>query len=156
MMVATPCIRVDLVNVASRLALVRVPSKLAGASVLDESERQVFVVVEVIQDLVVRGTERAISRSLEGSNEDGLQNVFDGEVTNVSHGAVEFGDRVEMSVDIALGVSIPANHAGNFTSKQNSLHVLVIQRESSKKGFFLSFWTAAGQSRGCRKLSYNR
>ena len=62
-------------------------SKLAGASVLDESERQVFVVVEVIQDLVVRVTERAISRSLEGSHEDGLQNVFNGEVTNVAQGA---------------------------------------------------------------------
>ena len=62
----------------SRVALVRVASKLAGTSVLDESERQVFVVVEVIQDLVVRVTERAISRSLEGSHEDGLQNVFDG------------------------------------------------------------------------------
>jgi hypothetical protein len=47
--VATPC---------SRVALVRVASKLAGTSVLDESERQVFVVVEVIQDLVVRVTER--------------------------------------------------------------------------------------------------
>jgi hypothetical protein len=44
---------------------------------LDESERQVFVIVKVIQDLVVRVTERSISRSLEGSHEDGLQNVFD-------------------------------------------------------------------------------
>jgi hypothetical protein len=68
-MVATPC---------SRVALVRVASKLAGTSVLDESERQVFVVVEVIHDLLVRVTERVISRSLEGSHEDGLQNVFDG------------------------------------------------------------------------------
>ena len=56
----TPC---------SRVALVRVVSKLADASVLDESEIQVFVVV-------VRVTERTISRSLEGSHEDGLQNVF--------------------------------------------------------------------------------
>jgi hypothetical protein len=45
-----------------RVALVRVASKLAGASILDESERQVFVVIKVIQDLVVRVTERAISR----------------------------------------------------------------------------------------------
>jgi hypothetical protein len=67
--VATPC---------SREAIVRVASKLAGASVLDESERQVFVVVEVIQDLVVHVTEREISRSLEGSHEDRLQNVFNG------------------------------------------------------------------------------
>jgi hypothetical protein len=62
-MVATPCIRV---------ALVRVASKLAGASVLDESDRQVFVVVKVIQDLVVRVTERAISRSLEGGRRSSL------------------------------------------------------------------------------------
>jgi hypothetical protein len=61
-----------------RVVLVRVASKLAGTSVLDESERQVFVVVEVIQDLVVRVTERAISRNLEGSHEDGLQNVCRG------------------------------------------------------------------------------
>ncbi len=40
-MVATPC---------SRVALVRVAAKLAGANVLDESERQVFVVVEVVED----------------------------------------------------------------------------------------------------------
>jgi hypothetical protein len=68
-MVSTPC---------SRVSLVRVASKLAGTSFLDKSERQVFVVVEVIQDLVVRVTERAISRILEGSHEDGVQNVFNG------------------------------------------------------------------------------
>jgi hypothetical protein len=96
---------------------------------------KVFVVVEVIQDLVVRCMERAISRSLEGSHEDGLQNVFDGEVTDVAHGAVEFGDRGKMTVDNALGVSIPVHHAGNFTSEQNSLHAPVVKRESSKKGF---------------------
>jgi hypothetical protein len=138
-MVATPCSRVALVmvavTVASRLSLVRVASKLAGASILDESKRQVFVVVEVIQDLLVRVTERMISRSLEGSHEDGLQNVFDGEVTNVDYGAVEFGDRGEMTVDNALGVSIPVNHAGNFAGEKNSLHALVIKRESSEKGF---------------------
>ena len=52
--------------------------KLARASVLDKSERQVFVVVEVIQNLVVRVVERVVSRSLEGNHEDGLQNVFNG------------------------------------------------------------------------------
>jgi hypothetical protein len=37
--------------------IVRAAPKLAGAGVLDESERQVFIVVEVIQDLVIRVTE---------------------------------------------------------------------------------------------------
>ena len=41
---------VALVKIASRSAIVRVAAKLAGASVLDESERQVFGVVKVIQD----------------------------------------------------------------------------------------------------------
>jgi hypothetical protein len=84
---------------------------------------------------VVRVTERLISRNLEGSHEDGLQNVFDGEVTNVAHGAVKFSDRDEMTGDGALGVSIPAHHAGDFAGEQNSLHVFVVKRESSEMGF---------------------
>jgi hypothetical protein len=40
-----------------------------------------------------------------------------------------------MTVDSALGVSIPAYHAGNFAGEQNSLHALVVKWESSEKGF---------------------
>jgi len=47
----------------------------------------------------------------------------------------EFGDRGEMTVDSALGVSIPWHHAGNFAGEQNSLHTLVVKREISEKGF---------------------
>ena len=47
----------------------------------------------------------------------------------------EFGARGEMTVDSALGVSIPAHHAGVFAGEQNSLHTLVVKRESSEKGF---------------------
>jgi hypothetical protein len=115
--------------------IVRASPKLADAGVLYESERQVFVVIEVIQELVVRVTERSISRILEGSHEDRLQNGFNGEGTYVSHGAVEFCDRVEMTVDITLGVSVPSHHAGDFAGKQNSLHALVIKREIGEKGF---------------------
>jgi hypothetical protein len=63
---------------------------------------------------VVCVTERTISRSLEGSHEDRLQNVFNGEVTSVAHGPVEFSDRGEMTVDCVLGVSIPWHHTGDF------------------------------------------
>jgi hypothetical protein len=48
---------------------------------------------------------------------------------------VEFGDRGEMTVDSALGVSIPAYHAGDFAGEQNSLHAFVVKRESSEQGF---------------------
>ncbi len=58
-----------------------------------------------------------------------------GEVTNVAHGAVEFGDRCEMFVDCVLRVSIPSHHAGDFAGEQNSLHALVVKQESSEKGF---------------------
>jgi hypothetical protein len=40
-----------------------------------------------------------------------------------------------MTVDSALGVSIPSHHAGDFAGEQNSLHTLVVKRESSEKGF---------------------
>jgi hypothetical protein len=40
-----------------------------------------------------------------------------------------------MTVDSALGVSIPAHHAGDFAGEQNSLHALVVKRESSEKVF---------------------
>jgi hypothetical protein len=40
-----------------------------------------------------------------------------------------------MAVDSALGVSIPSHHAGDFAGEQNSLHALVVKRESSEKGF---------------------
>ena len=56
---------------------------------------------------MVRVAERAIIRSLEGSHEDGLQNVFNGEVTNVAHGAVEFGDRCVFFVFVVFP---PASH----------------------------------------------
>ena len=65
----------------------------------------------------------------------GLQNVFDGEVTNGAHGAVEFCDRGDVTVDSALGVSIPGHHAVDFAGEQNSLHVFVVKREVGKKGF---------------------
>jgi hypothetical protein len=48
---------------------------------------------------------------------------------------VEFGDRGEMTVDNALGVSITSHHAGDFAGEQNSLHALVVKRENSEKGF---------------------
>jgi hypothetical protein len=60
--------RVPAVVVATEMVpAVVVATKLAGARVLDKSERQRLVFVEVIQDLVVRVTKRALFRSLEGS-----------------------------------------------------------------------------------------
>jgi hypothetical protein len=40
-----------------------------------------------------------------------------------------------MTIDSALGVSIPSHHAGDFAGEQNSLHALVVKRENSEKGF---------------------
>jgi hypothetical protein len=48
---------------------------------------------------------------------------------------VKFGDRGEVKINSPRVVSIPANHASKFTSKQSSLHALVVKRESSKKSF---------------------
>jgi hypothetical protein len=61
-------VTVAFVNITSRLSIVQVAAKLEVANDLDEIERQVFGGVEVIQDLVVCGTEGRIRRSLEGSH----------------------------------------------------------------------------------------
>ena len=76
-----------------------------------------------------------IRRSPEGGQEDGLQDVFHRKVTDEAHGVVKFGDRGEVKIDSPRVVSIPAYHVSKFTSKQSSLHVLVVKRKSSKKSF---------------------
>ena len=40
-----------------------------------------------------------------------------------------------MTVDCVLAVSIPSHHAVDFAGEQNSLHALVVKRESSERGF---------------------
>jgi hypothetical protein len=74
-------------------------------------------------------------RGPESSQEDGLQNVFHREVTDEVQGMVEFSNRIEVKINSPRSVSIPPHHTSKFTSKQSSLHALVVKRESSKKGF---------------------
>ena len=71
----------------------------------------------------------------ESGQEDGLQNVFHREVTDEVQGMVEFSNRIEVKINSPRSVSIPPHHVSKFTSKQSSLHALVVKRESIKKGF---------------------
>ena len=48
---------------------------------------------------------------------------------------VEFNNRIKVKINSPLSVAIPQHHASKFTSKQRSLHALVVERENSKKGF---------------------
>jgi hypothetical protein len=48
---------------------------MKGTSVLNESKRQLLVVVEAIQNLVVRIATRAVRRILESSHEDNRLNT---------------------------------------------------------------------------------
>jgi len=103
---------------------------------LDEGKSQVFVaIVKGVEDRVVRGTKCRIRRSPEGGQEDGLQDVFHRKVTNEDHGSVKFGDRGEVKIDGTRVVSVPSHDASKFTSKQSSLHALVVERKGGKKSF---------------------
>ena len=118
------------VRFASRVA------NFAGGMVLDEGKSQVFVaIVKGVEDRVVRGTKCRIRRSPEGGQEDGLQDVFHRKVTNEDHGSVKFGDRGEVKIDGTRVVSVPSHDASKFTSKQSSLHALVVERKGGKKSF---------------------
>ncbi len=50
-----------------------------------------------------------------------------------------FIDFSKVELDITLGIVVPSHHAGHFTSEEDSLHVFVLKRESSKKGFPYDF-----------------
>jgi hypothetical protein len=53
-----------------RTTFIRAAAKLTSAGVLDERERQPLVVVEVIENPVVRVTKRGVRRALESTHED--------------------------------------------------------------------------------------
>jgi hypothetical protein len=111
-------------------------ANFASAMVLDKGKSQgFFAIVKGVQDRVVRCTKCRIRRGPEGGQEDGLQDVFHRKVTDEAHGVVKFGDRGEVKIDGTRVVCIPAHHANKFTSKQSSLHALVVKRKDSKKSF---------------------
>jgi hypothetical protein len=47
----------------------------------------------------------------------------------------DFADFSEMVVDIVLGVAVTCHKASNLASKKDSVHALVLERESLEKGF---------------------
>jgi hypothetical protein len=62
-----------------RSSLLATP-KSASTYGLDVRKSEVLVVVQVVEDLVVRGVKGAVDRGFEGSQNDGLKNVVDGPV----------------------------------------------------------------------------
>jgi hypothetical protein len=124
-----------------RVSLLGTP-KLASTDGLDVRKGDVLIVVQVVEDLVVRGAEGAVVGDsvggFEGSQNDGLKNVLDGERVHVFEGKADFADFTEVGVDIILGVAVPCHKASNLAGKKDGLHALVPERENIEnieKGF---------------------
>jgi hypothetical protein len=117
-----------------RVSLLGAP-KLAGTDGLDVRKSEVLVVVQVVEDLVVRCAKGAVVGGFEGSQNDGPKYVVDGERAHVTKSSADIADFTEVGVDSVLGVAIPVHEASDLTGKKDSLHALVLERESSEKSF---------------------
>ena len=69
----------------TRVSLLGTP-RLASTDCLDVRKGEVLVVVQVVEDLVVRGANGAIVGGFEGSQNDGPKYVVDGEGLTISEG----------------------------------------------------------------------
>ena len=83
--------------------------------------------------------ERGISRSLEGSHQDGLQNVFDGEVTDVARPVVLWSSVIEAKCLLISLLESPSHSIMRTISRAIRTVCmrlyLNLKGESSKKGF---------------------
>ena len=111
-------------------------AELAGARLLYHLESKVLVIIEVVHDRGISLGEGLGLRGLKSGEEDGLEHL--GEID----GAFEelqcckcFVDIAEVTINVGLGVAIPCHETAKFTIKQDSLHVLMVERERSEESF---------------------
>jgi hypothetical protein len=109
--------------------------KLASTDGLDVRKRKILVVVQVVEDLVVRCAKGAVVGGFEGSQNGGPKNVVDGERDHVFKNSTDIADFAEVGVNSVLGVAIPGHESSDLTGKEDSLHALVLEGESSQKSF---------------------
>ena len=106
------------------MSLLGVP-KLASKDGLDVRKGEVLVVVQVVEDLVVRGAKGAVVGGFEGIQNDGPKYVVDDERAHVLKRSADIANFTEVGVDSVLGVAIPGHKASDLTTKKDSLHALV-------------------------------
>ena len=69
---------------------------------LHERKRELFVVVKVDQDVVIRIAKGSVGRGLESGNEDRLQDIVKVEVVEVDQSLASFIDFSKVDIDIVL------------------------------------------------------
>jgi hypothetical protein len=109
--------------------------KLANTDSLDVRKSEVLVIVQVVEDLVVRCAKGAIVGGFEGSQNDRPKYVVDGEHAHVLKRSADISDLAEMGVNSVLGVSIPGHEVSDLTGKEDSLHPLVLEGENGEESF---------------------
>jgi hypothetical protein len=95
--------------------------KLASTDGLDVRKGGVLVVIQVVEDLVVRCAKGADGGGFEAGQNDGPKYVVDGECAHVLKHAVDITDLTKVDVNSVLGVSIPGHEASDLTGKKDSL-----------------------------------
>jgi hypothetical protein len=114
-----------------RVSLLGAP-KLAGTDGLDVRKGEVLAVVQIVEDLVVRGAKGTVVGGFDGSQNDGPKYVVNDERAHLIKGSADIADFTEVGVDSVLGVAIPGHKASDLTGKRDSLHALVLEGEGSE------------------------
>jgi hypothetical protein len=117
-----------------RVSLLGTP-KLAITDGLDVRKSEVLVIVQVVNDLVVRCAKGVVVGGFEGSQDDWLKDVVNGERAHVLKNSADIADFAEVGVNRVLGVDIPGHGSSDLTGKEDSLHTLVLEGESCQKSF---------------------
>jgi hypothetical protein len=77
----------------------------------------------------------AVVGGFEGSQNDCLKDVVNGERDHVLKSSADIVDFAEVGVNRVLGVAIPGHESSDLTGKEDSLHTLVLEGESCQKSF---------------------
>jgi hypothetical protein len=117
------------------VSLLGTPKLASTYGSLDVRKGEVLVVVQVVEDLVVRGAKGAIVGGFEGCQNDGPKYDVDGERAHVIKSFADIADFAEVGVNSVLGVAIPGHETSDLTGKEDSLHALVLEGESGEKSF---------------------
>jgi hypothetical protein len=100
---------------------------------LDVRKGEVLVVVQIVEDLVVRCVKGTIVGGFEGSQNNGPKYVVDGERAHVLKRSADIADFTEVGVDSVLGVDIPGHKASDLKGKKDSLHALCLRGKVARR-----------------------
>jgi hypothetical protein len=97
---------------------------------------KILVVVQVIEELVVRVTKSASIRGFQSGHDNCFEDIINGELLlHAGEALASDVEQLKKVVNVTFRCTIPGHKVPDFTSKKNCLHPFVLERKRVKKGF---------------------